>query len=83
MLKIFRNSKSDKLADRVVYRVKGMNCDACAKMIELDLEDAGYKATCNYANSLLEVHEADPNKDGERIKSILEKSGYQIARLEK
>jgi hypothetical protein len=52
-------------------------------MIELDLEDAGYKATCNYANSLLEVHEADPNKDGERIKSILEKSGYQIARLEK
>lgn len=55
-----------------------MDCDACAKMIELDLEDAGITAACNYAKETLEV---DVNGDKElekKIKVIVEKGGYRL-----
>jgi len=60
------------------YTVKGMDCDACAKMIELDLEDAGIKASCNYAKETLEV-EVDDHLKEEEVKNIVEKGGYELA----
>jgi len=59
------------------YKIKGMDCDACAKMIELDLEDAGITARCDYSKSLLEV-EIKKNEDEKKIKKILKESGYSI-----
>ena len=64
--------------NKKVFKIKGMDCDACAKMIELDLEDAGITAACNYAKETLEV---DVNGDKElekKIKVIVEKGGYRL-----
>ena len=60
------------------YKITGMNCTSCAAMIELDLEDAGVKAKCSYPKSSLEV-EFDPKRvDEEKIKEVIESSGYKI-----
>jgi len=60
-----------------IYKIKGMDCDACAKMIELDLEDSGIIAKCNYAKASLEVELKDA-KEEKKIKEILRKGGYQL-----
>lgn len=61
-----------------VYKVEGMHCSSCAMSIEWDLEDAGLKAKCSYAKSLLEV-EFEPEKvKEEKIKEVVEKSGYKL-----
>lgn len=57
------------------YKLEGMNCSACAKMIELDLEDAGINAKCSYAKQTLEVADTENN---DKIKSVVEKSGYKL-----
>lgn len=60
------------------YKIEGMNCASCAKMIELDLEDAGIKASCNYSQGLLEV---DKNTQEDNLRKILKKNGYKIKPL--
>ena len=60
------------------YQIKGMDCDACAKLIELDLEDAGIKASCNYAKETLEVELNDDKEKEKKVKDVIEKSGYQL-----
>ncbi len=60
-----------------IYNVKGMDCASCAAMIELDLEDAGIKAKCNFAKETLEVEFQDTVKENE-VKKIVKSSGYQI-----
>ncbi len=60
------------------YKIDGMHCTSCALMIESDLEDAGVKATCNYAKEILEV-EFDEQKIGEKkITEVVASAGYQI-----
>jgi len=61
-----------------VFKVKGMDCSACAKMIELDLEDAGFKASCSYAGETLEI-EHEEVVDSKKIKEIVSKSGYTLS----
>ena len=56
-----------------IYKIKGMDCESCAKMIELDLEDAGILASCSFFKETLEI-EAD--HDEIRVKEVIEKSGY-------
>jgi len=56
-----------------------MHCTSCALLIESDLEDAGVKASCNYAKQMLTV-EFDEKKIGEQaIKDVVAKAGYQVA----
>jgi len=62
---------------KITFKIEGMDCDSCAKMIELDLEDAGIKCSCNYAKKILEVELSDPNEH-KKIKEIVEKGGYKI-----
>ena len=57
------------------YKVEGMDCASCATMIELDLEDAGIKASCSYAKGVLEV---EGDHDSKKVVEIVEKSGYSI-----
>lgn len=59
------------------YKIKGMDCDSCAKMIELDLEDGGFKASCSYAKEVLEVELANI-EDEKEVSSIVKKGGYQL-----
>lgn len=60
-----------------IFKIQGMDCDACAKMIELDLEDAGITASCNYPKETLEV-ELENNVSEDQVREIVNKSGYQI-----
>jgi copper chaperone CopZ len=60
---------------KIVYKVKGLDCAACAKMLEMDLEEAGITAKCDYAKETLEVKSSDLSK----IKAITEAAGYSLA----
>ena len=59
-----------------VYKVKGMDCAACAKMLELDFEEAGIKAKCDYAKETLVAESANSQK----IKAIVEAAGHSLAK---
>lgn len=63
--------------NKVTYHISGMDCDSCAKMIELDLEDAGIAGSCNYGKCSLEVEIKD-DKDHKKVKEIVEKGGYKL-----
>lgn len=58
-----------------VYKIEGMDCAACASLLEMDLEDVGIKATCSYPKSTLEVDGAHESK---KIEEIIKKSGFKI-----
>lgn len=58
------------------YKVEGMHCESCAKMIELDLEDEGITATCDYASCELKI--VNQNADLNQVKKVIEKSGYKL-----
>lgn len=58
------------------YQVRGMHCTACATAIELDLEDAGIRASCSWAKQTLEV-EDKTNK--EEVQRVLKPLGYDLA----
>lgn len=60
------------------YKVEGMDCTSCASLIEMDLEDAGFKASCSYAKETLEVEFDEKKQKEQDIKSVVLKSGYKI-----
>ena len=56
-----------------------MDCPACSKLIEMDLEDIGVTAVCNYQKQTLSV-EYDPAKISEdKIKKIVNASKYSLS----
>ncbi len=57
------------------YKVVGMDCASCASLLELDLEDAGIKASCSYAKEVLEV---EGEHDQKKVADIVTKSGYTL-----
>lgn len=60
------------------YKVTGMHCTSCALSIEMDLEDIGVKARCNFIKEILEV-EFDEKKLSEGdVKKTLVQAGYSI-----
>ena len=62
-------------AKLTTYKISGMDCDSCAKMIELDLEDVGIVSKCSYTKETLEItHDHDTTK----VVEIVTKSGYSI-----
>ncbi len=59
------------------YKIKGMDCAACATLLEMDLEDAGIKASCSYPKETLEI---DDDYDLKKIEEIVKKSGYNFVK---
>lgn len=58
------------------YKITGMDCDSCATLLELDLEDAVIKnCKCSYQANILEVYE---EHDTKTIVEIVKKAGYSI-----
>lgn len=62
----------------MIYKIKGMDCDSCAKMIELDLEDAGHSCKCSYVTETLEI---EHDHDVKKIAEIVKKSGYTLEEI--
>lgn len=60
------------------YKIKGMHCTSCAMVIESDLEDAGVKATCNYAYETLDVEFDESRIAEEKIRDVVRSSGYEL-----
>lgn len=58
-----------------VYKIKGMDCASCAKLIEMNTEDAGISCRCSYPKETLEV---EGNHDPKKIEEIVKKSGYNL-----
>lgn len=61
------------------YKVLGMHCPSCATAIELDLEDTGVRAKCNYAAQTLEVEFDSQKISEEQVKNVVQKSGYKVS----
>lgn len=61
------------------YKVNGMDCDACAKMIELDMEDLGVKALCSYPKQELKVEYDSEKISEEEIKEVIVNSRYNLS----
>lgn len=61
------------------YKVHGMHCASCPLVIESDLEDAGVKASCNYARATLDVEYDETHVSDEKIIELVRASGYQLA----
>ncbi|WKZ25488.1 MAG: hypothetical protein QY322_03825 [bacterium] len=57
------------------YKIKDMDCASCASLIQMDLEDAGYKCKCSYADESLTIE--DEHKI-EKIVEIVKASGYTL-----
>jgi Cu+-exporting ATPase len=60
------------------YKVEGMHCTSCALVIESDLEDAGVKASCNYAKQTLEVEYDEKKVRENTIYDVAKKAGYSL-----
>jgi len=54
-----------------------MDCNACAKMIELDLEEMGVNASCDFAKGTLKANLDNQALEG-KISQVIEKSGYKL-----
>ena len=61
------------------FKIGGMDCESCASLIAMDLEDAGVdKASCSWASETLEV-DFDKDKISEDdIIKIVKKAGYSL-----
>lgn len=60
------------------YKVSGMHCPSCAMVIEADLEDAGIKASCSYAQQTLDVESDESLINEEKIKQAVFRAGYSL-----
>lgn len=58
-----------------IYKIKGMDCASCATLIQMDLEDAGYKCSCSYTSEELEI---EGEHDIKKVIDIVKKSGYTL-----
>ncbi len=61
------------------YKVLGMHCTSCPLIIESDLEDAGMKASCNYARQTLDVEYDESRMMKETIEKVVTTAGYALS----
>jgi copper chaperone CopZ len=59
-----------------IYKVHGMDCASCATLLEMNLEDAGFKASCSYPKEILEI---EGKHDIKEISEIVERSGFKLS----
>ncbi len=63
------------MPNKKIYKIEGMDCASCASLLEMDFEDAGFKAKCSYPKELLEV---EAPHDTNKVIEIVKKAGYSI-----
>ena len=60
-----------------IFKIEGMHCESCAKLIEMELKDSVKNISVNYKTGDA-VIEFDNNKINEdKIKNIITKAGYK------
>lgn len=61
-----------------IYKITGMDCVSCANLIELELEDMGFTAKCNFPKEELIIESGKVNVEEEEIKKKIKDLGYEI-----
>jgi len=60
-----------------IFKIKGMHCESCAKLIEMELKDKVKNISVNYKTGKA-IIEFDNNKiSGDEIKETIIKAGYK------
>ena len=59
------------------YKIQGLDCASCASLVEMELEDAGFKSSCSFAKETLEVELKNPKDEG-KVLEVVKKVGYKI-----
>ena len=60
------------------YKIQGMHCSSCAKMIEMEFEDRVNKISASYEKGTVEI-DFDEKKIAEKeIVQIIGKLGYKV-----
>lgn len=54
-----------------------MDCEACAMLIEGELEDIGVKAKCNFARQTLEIDDDGKIKE-DNLRKLVKALGYEL-----
>lgn len=57
-------------------KISGMHCSSCAMNIDFELEDAGVKASTNYARQETEVEFDEEKISLNKIIEVIKKTGY-------
>ena len=65
--------------NKKIYKIQGMDCEACAMLIEGELEDIGINAKCSYARQTLEIEQKSKEIHEDKIKSLVQDLGYELA----
>jgi len=61
-----------------IFRVEGMHCESCVKMIQMELEGKVSKANIDYKKGIAEI-EFDENKTNEKeIIESIKTAGYKV-----
>lgn len=61
--------------NKVKYKILGMDCPACATLLECELEDEGIVGRVNFAKETLEVNEKE---NINKINAVVTKLGHQL-----
>ncbi|MBI2630109.1 heavy-metal-associated domain-containing protein [Candidatus Pacearchaeota archaeon] len=65
------------MINKKIFKIEGMHCDSCAKIIEMELEGKVKNARIDSKTGIAEI-EFDENKISENeIRKIIEKAGYK------
>ena len=57
------------------YKINGMDCASCATLIQMSLEDAGYKSSCSYMSEEITI---EGKHDIKKVMEIVKKAGYTV-----
>lgn len=54
-----------------------MTCASCASLIQLELEDAGYKCNCSFRDETLTI---DDKNEFDKVLAIVKAAGYTLVK---
>lgn len=61
----------------IKYLITNLDCPTCATSIEVELEEMGIKANCDYHSCEI-TFISDDTKTNKKVLEYLKKSGYKI-----
>ena len=61
-----------------IFKIGGMHCESCAKIIEMELNDFVNSIKVNVSKGMAEIDFDERNISEGKIKEIISKAGYSI-----
>ena len=61
-----------------IFKIGGMNCQSCAKLIEMELENRANKISVNHETGKAEIDFDEKKISEQEIKEIIRKEGFEV-----